>query len=86
MTPTEAAEKLGVSPNTLRKWTLAGLRLKNGSRLRLSCRKIGGRLDVTQEDIDAFNDSLTRDRCATAPLPASESAKRAMARLEAMGW
>lgn len=86
MTPNEAAEKLGVQPNTLRKWTLQGLRLKDGSRLVLNSRKIGGRLSVEQDDIDAFNHAMTADRRKPAPRPISDRDKRAMEACEAMGW
>jgi hypothetical protein len=86
MTPAQAAAAIGVQPNTLRKWTLTGLRLKSGERLILHCRKIGGRLDVSQDDIDRFNEALTADRSAPAPRPVSERDKRVMASLEARGW
>lgn len=86
MTPAQAAAALNVKPNTLRKWTNVGIKLKSGKRLVLPCRKIGGRLDVSQEDIDRFCEALTADRCAPAPRPVSERDKRVMASLEARGW
>src|SRR5262245_58910433 len=58
-----------VHPATLSRWVLKGVRLNDGTTLRLAAKRFPGGWATTREDLDEFVDRLTADRCG-APVPA----------------
>jgi hypothetical protein len=51
-----------VDRSTIRRWAARGLRTPDGRRVRLAAERLGGRLVVTREALDAFLAALNPDR------------------------
>jgi hypothetical protein len=75
--PSCRAAGISTHPATLCRWITHGVRLCDGSRLKLPAVKSPGGWLVTPEDLDTFLDALTKDRLGEpAPTPPSATAAR----------
>lgn len=63
-----AARRIGVSPTTLWRWARRGIRVADGTRVKLEYRRLGRRIVVDLAAIDRFSAAL-----AAADTPPSES-------------
>lgn len=63
-----------VHPATITRWILEGVRLQDGSRLKLAAKRLPGGWVVSDEAVAEFIDRLTRDRAGepatSSPPPA----------------
>ena len=84
----EAGRRQVVSPSAVTRWILAGAALRDGTRLKLKAIRLPGGFRTTQEWVDEFIETLTRDRTgASMPSEAvGERARRAEMALAAEGW
>lgn len=87
----EAGRRWDISPQTVIRHIRKGVRLSDGSIIRLPATMMPGGYRVRDEDADAFYARLTRDRLGAdaAPLetgPISKAHANADATLEAAGW
>jgi hypothetical protein len=64
---TEVAHELGCHPSALTRWTLKGVLLKDGTRLKLEAIALPGSWRVTREALDRFLTTLTADRTSNTP-------------------
>jgi hypothetical protein len=75
-----------VHPSTLTRWILKGVRLQDGTLLKLAAKRFPGGWATTREALDTFINALTDDRCGepvVAPAPRSPSARaRAIAQAD----
>jgi hypothetical protein len=61
---------------TATRWATEGVRLADGSRLRLKALRLPGRWVTTDEWVDEFTEALTADRIGqSAPAPPRPSAE-----------
>jgi hypothetical protein len=58
-------------PDTVKRWILEGVKLRNGSRLRLAARRYPGGWAVAEDALRDFTDALTADR---TPAPRRDQA------------
>jgi hypothetical protein len=64
---TEVAHELGCHPSALTRWTLKGVLLKDGTRLKLEAIALPGSWRVNQDSLDRFLAALTADRTRNTP-------------------
>ena len=85
-----AARTCGVSQSALRRWVTEGLKIGDGSTVRLRHYRIGGRIKTRPEWVAEFIEALTRSRSApgSPSLSAAQEASTriANAALAATGW
>jgi len=84
----ETARWQGVSPSAVTRWIITGAALRDGSRLKLKAIRLPGGFRTTQQWVDEFIETLTRDRTG-ASMPSEvveERARRAEMALAADGW
>jgi Protein of unknown function (DUF1580) len=80
-----------VAPATVWRWCMQGVRLADGTRLRLECIRLGGRWLTSTEALERFVAAQTPERGQPEQLPQTTPAKRARrseraaAELERMG-
>jgi hypothetical protein len=65
LSPVAAARELGRRVRTVRNWITCGVRLPDGSRVRLTASRLGGLWSIRRDDLQAFV-----SRCTAAALPA----------------
>jgi hypothetical protein len=87
----EAGRRYDISPQTVIRHIRKGVRLSDGSIVRLPATLMPGGYRVRDEDADAFYAKLTRDRLGVeaaplAPTPGPKSHADADAALAADGW
>jgi Protein of unknown function (DUF1580) len=73
-----------IHPATIFRWVMRGVRLRDGSRLKLRATRIGGRSVVAVEDIKEFIARQQPDAHETAPAPRSPAARRRASEAAAM--
>jgi hypothetical protein len=83
-------ESKPVNPSTIFRWITTGVRLQDGSRLRLEARRVGGRWLTSREAVQRFIDAQTpivRDKLArlTTQTERARRAERAGKELEKAG-
>lgn len=73
-----------VAPSTVARWITTGVRLRDGTRIRLAARRFPGGWVVTRVDLDQFVDRLTNDRTGEILSPTPSPARdRRLARVDA---
>ena len=72
-------------PSTLTRHILRGVRLNDGTTLKLRAKRTPGGWHVSREAVDEFIDRLTADRCGT-PAPPRTPDPRVEAALDAAGF
>ncbi len=83
-----AARSQDVSPAAVTRWINNGAKLRDGSRCKLQAIRLPGGFRTTQQWVDEFIETLTRDRTG-ASMPSEvvgERARRAELSLAAQGW
>jgi hypothetical protein len=73
-------EGTSVNPSTIYRWITTGVRLPDGSQLRLEARRIGGRWLTSREAIQRFIEAQTprfEDHPAPQPHTSTRAAKAA---------
>ncbi|VTT98863.1 unnamed protein product [Gemmataceae bacterium] len=82
-----------LSPSTLTRWITPGIRLRDGTRLRLQARRVGSKWGVRQSWVDEFLEAQTADRLGgdtstpalRTPAERQRASDAAAAQLAAMG-
>src|SRR5262245_37101128 len=64
-----------INPSTVFRWIMSGVRLSDGSLLRLEARRIGGRWLTYREAVERFIDKQT-PRFSDDPVPQSRMLRR----------
>jgi hypothetical protein len=86
----EQARRLDTHPNTLIRHVRSGVRLRDGSRLRLRATVTPGGYRIADSDVDLFYTALTADRLGASqpavPPPSSKAHQAADAALAAACW
>ncbi len=78
----EIARDLNISPSTPVRWVNRGVRLSDGTLVKLKHTRLPGGIRVKHEDLDAFLDAIQNDRIESpaakdaAPLSSKTSSKR----------
>jgi hypothetical protein len=67
LTFTEIAHQLGTHPSAPTRWATKGVRLRDGSLLKLEAIALPGSWRVTREALDRFLATLTADRTSNTP-------------------
>jgi hypothetical protein len=76
-----------VSPTTVVRWIVNGVRRRDGGRLRLPALRYPGGWRIAEDDFERFIAALTQDRTGAPPSPLVEArAGRAMAALVSDGF
>jgi hypothetical protein len=71
LTFTEIAHELGTHPSAPTRWAIKGVRLRDGSLLKLEAIALPGSWRVTRESLDRFLAILTADRTNNTPAAAT---------------
>jgi hypothetical protein len=77
-----------VSPTTIVRWIVDGVRLRDGHRLKLPALRYPGGWRIAEDDFEQFIATLTSDRTGTfaSPPGAEMRAEAAMARMAGRGF
>jgi hypothetical protein len=84
-------ESRPINPTTIFRWITSGVRLPDGTRLRLEARRVGGRWLTSREAIKRFIDAQTPNFVADptaaprTPTQRAKAAERAAAELSRLG-
>jgi hypothetical protein len=80
-------EGVSVSPTTVVRWVVDGIRLRAGGREKLRATRFPGGWRIAEDDFERFIAALTADRTGSAASPVTEArGERAIANLQAEGW
>jgi hypothetical protein len=80
-------EGVSVSPTTVVRWIVSGVRLCSGERLKLAAVRYPGGWRIAEDDFDQFIATLTSDRTGSVTPPGAEMrAAAAMARMAGRGF
>jgi hypothetical protein len=80
-------EGVSVSPTSVVRWIMDGVRLRAGGRLKLPAVRYPAGWRVAEDDFEQFIARLTADRTGEMASPITEArAEQSIARLAAQGW
>jgi hypothetical protein len=78
---------VSVSPTTVTRWVVVGVRLRDGSRLKLPAVRYPGGWRIAEDDFEQFIARLTADRTGDLASPITANrAERSIASLTGEGW
>jgi hypothetical protein len=73
-----------VHPATLTRWIMRGIRLHDGTTLRLAAKRFPGGWATTRQDLDGFIDRLTADHCGAPAVPVNTIVEPSADRVRAL--